>query len=314
MGISVEVTGLKKSFGKLDVLKDVNFMAWEGEILAILGPNGAGKTTIVNILTTLVPQDSGLAKVAGHDTLLDGKQVRASIGLTGQFAAVDGYLTGRENMQLIGRLYHLDGRLITSRISELINTFDLADFADRPARTYSGGMKRRLDLAMSLVADPAVLFLDEPTTGLDPKSRLALWSAIKDLAHSGRTIILTTQYMEEADFLANNIIVIDQGKVISEGSPGKLKADAGDARVIMTFKNEHDMNRAAAMFLDTSTDESDLSVTMPAQYGVESLHAKIGYLEMFGIYPVTAALRHPTLDDVFLSLTGHEAKKKDKHE
>jgi ABC-2 type transport system ATP-binding protein len=309
MSTSIEVNKLRKAFGTSQVLRGVSFTVQRGEILAILGPNGAGKSTIINIMSTLLPQDDGQVNIVGHDTQREGDKVRASIGLTGQFAAVDGYLSARENIQLIGRLYHLTNAT-SKRVDELIARFELQDVADRPARTYSGGMKRRLDLAMSLVADPPVLFLDEPTTGLDPKSRLTLWRMIKDLASSGRTILLTTQYMEEADYLADNIIVIDRGTIIAEGPPGKLKADAGDAKVEMTFKSEKDMMRAAQMFLDTTMNKDNLSVTMPAQYGVDSLHAKVGYLEMSGIAPETAALRHPTLDDVFLSLTGHETPHK----
>jgi ABC-2 type transport system ATP-binding protein len=308
MSISIQAKGLHKAFGGLEVLKDVSFVVWYGEILAILGPNGAGKTTIINILSTLLPQDSGTVSINSYDTLTQAGQVRANIGLSGQFAAVDEYLSGRENMRLIGRLYHLDSAVVKLRVDELIQEFDLASVAERPVRTYSGGMKRRLDLAMSLVADPPILFLDEPTTGLDPRSRLSLWNMIKDLASGGRTILLTTQYMEEADFLADNVIVIDHGTVIAEGSPGKLKADAGAAKLEITFKTAEDMKRAAAMFLDTTIDEPNLTVTMPAQYGIESLHAKIGHLETFGIWPETAALRRPTLDDVFLSLTGHETE------
>ncbi len=308
MGTSIQVDRLRKSFDGAQVVRGVSFTVDYGEILAILGPNGAGKSTIINMMSTLLPQDDGTISITGHDTLTDGLKVRASIGLTGQFAAVDGYLSAKENIQLVGRLYHLPEAYVQRQVRELINTFGLKEVANKPARTYSGGMKRRLDLAMSLVADPPVLFLDEPTTGLDPKSRLTLWKMIKDLAKQGRTILLTTQYMEEADHLADRIIVIDRGKVIAEGPPSKLKADVGEAKVEMTFKTEKDMQQAAHMFLDTNTDPDSLTVTMPAPYGVDSLHAKVGYLDMFGIVPDTAALRHPTLDDVFLSLTGHDAE------
>jgi ABC-2 type transport system ATP-binding protein len=307
-GISIQVTGLRKSFGSLEVLKGVNFVAWYGEILAILGPNGAGKTTIVNILSTLLPQDSGITNVAGHDTLVEGEQVRASIGLTGQFAAVDGYLSGRENMQLIGRLYHMEEAVVTSRVNALIKEFDLASFADRPARRYSGGMKRRLDLAMGLVADPPILFLDEPTTGLDPRSRLALWNMIKGLARNGRTILLTTQYMEEADFLADNVVVVDHGIVIAEGSPNRLKVDAGSVKLELTFRTTEEAQAAATMFRGANVNQDNLSVSIPAHYGVDSLKACLTYLEIAGMRPETAALRRPTLDDVFLSLTGHETE------
>ena len=306
MSASIEVKGLRKSFGKVAVLKDVNFSVKPGGILAILGPNGAGKTTIVNILSTLMPQDEGKATIAGFDTLRHGAKVRERIGLTGQFAAVDGYLSARENLRLIGRLYHLDDFIIGPRVDDLIDRFDLTAFADRPARTYSGGMKRRLDLAMSLVADPPILFLDEPTTGLDPRSRLKLWYMIKDLAHLGHTILLTTQQIEEADFLADDIIVIDHGMVIAEGSPNKLKVDIGIVKLELAFKTAEEMHKVAAMFRDTTPDEGNLSVSMPAKYGVDTLKATLQYLEKVGIRPETAALRRPTLDDVFLTLTGHE--------
>lgn len=276
----------------------------------MLGPNGAGKTTTINILSTLLIPDAGSATIVGHNVKSAGDKVRASIGLTGQFAAVDEYLTGRENVEMIGKLYHLPLSKIKKRAAELIEKFDLVDAADRPARTYSGGMKRRLDLAMSLVADPPVLFLDEPTTGLDPRSRLTLWNMIKELASAGTTVLLTTQYMEEADFLANNIIVIDHGTVIAEGSPAELKAKAGADTVEVTFTKASEMQKAQNLLKGT-VDEENLSLSVPSSKGVSSLREVLEKLEKAKIKVDTASLRRPTLDDVFLALTGHEATEKE---
>lgn len=314
MKTSIEVKDLKKSFGKVKVLKGVNFKVNEGQILAILGPNGAGKTTTINILSTLLNQDSGTASIAGFDTLTDGDEVRASIGLTGQFAAVDEYLTGRENIQMIGRLYHLPEADISPRVDELVKKFDLVDAADRPARTYSGGMKRRLDLAMSLVADPPVLFLDEPTTGLDPRSRLALWGMIRELASAGRTILLTTQYMEEADYLANNIIVIDHGTVIAEGTPSQLKTKAGADQIEVSFKTAEELRKALEVFKGKKavSDENDLTIHLSARKGLDSLKEALDALDKAKVKAATASLRRPTLDDVFLALTGRATAEDEK--
>lgn len=304
--VAIEVTNLKKSFGKLKVLDRISFKVQKGQILAILGPNGAGKTTTVNILSTLMPSDGGTAKINGHDIAKDGSGVRASIGLTGQFAAVDEYLTGRENIRLIGRLYHMEGRKIEPRVSELLKMFDLEAAADRPAKTYSGGMKRRLDLAMSLVADPAILFLDEPTTGLDPRSRLTLWRMITDLAREGRTILLTTQYMDEADFLADSIIVIDNGVVIASGTPRELKSKVGADSVEVTFGSIEELKKAEKALKGTA-DEANLSLRISTKHGMKTLKETIAKLEEHRIAADTASIRRPTLDDVFLALTGHGA-------
>lgn len=304
---AIEVAQLKKAFGELQVLKDVTFSVASGEILALLGPNGAGKTTTINILSTLLLPDSGKAHIAGHDVVRSGDKVRASIGLTGQFAAVDEYLTGRENIALIGKLYHLPAAEIARKTTDLIKKFDLEEAADRPARTYSGGMKRRLDLAMSLVADPPVLFLDEPTTGLDPRSRITLLNMIKELANGGTAVLLTTQYMEEADFLANNIIVIDHGTVIAKGSPAELKAKAGADTVEVTFTKATELKKAQAILGGTVNDEN-LSMSVPSNNGVTSLKEVLQKLEKSKVKVDTASLRRPTLDDVFLALTGHEAE------
>jgi ABC-2 type transport system ATP-binding protein len=309
MKYAVEVTDLQKSFGKSRVLKDVNFKVKEGEILALLGPNGAGKTTTVNILSTLLQPDEGRASVAGFDVVSKGHKVRATIGLTGQFAAVDEYLTGRENIHMIGRLYHMNERDISPRVIELLEKFDLVDAADRPARTYSGGMKRRLDLAMSLVASPSVLFLDEPTTGLDPRSRLTLWMMIKQLAKDGTSILLTTQYMEEAEYLADNVIVLDHGMIIAEGTVNELKSKAGSEQIEITLKKQSQVATALKVLRDSKvSDGDDTSLQLPAKNGLSDLKKSIDLLEKAKITIDTAALRRPTLDDVFLALTGHAAE------
>jgi len=309
MQYAIEVKNLQKSFGELKVLKNINFRVGEGTILAVLGPNGAGKTTTINILSTLLHADAGKAKVAGFDVEADAEKVRASIGLTGQFAAVDEYLTGRENVKLIGQLYHLAPEGIDARVQDLLEQFDLVDAADRTAKTYSGGMKRRLDLAMSLVAAPPVLFLDEPTTGLDPRSRITLWQTIKELARSGTTILLTTQYMEEAEYLADNVIVIDHGSVIAEGTTKELKAQVGAEQVEVILKKAADRSKVTSLFKGAVPhNDSDEGVTIPAPKGITSLKDVISKLEQEKIGVDTAALRRPTLDDVFLALTGHTAE------
>jgi ABC-2 type transport system ATP-binding protein len=304
---AVTVKNLQKSFGKVEVLKKVSFNVPRGEILALLGPNGAGKTTTIRMLSTLLQPDAGSISVAGFDPVKQGASVRASIGLTGQFAAVDEYLTGRENVVLIGQLYHLSKAEAGRRADELLQTFDLVEAANRPAKTYSGGMKRRLDLAMSLVASPPILFLDEPTTGLDPRSRIGLWQHIKGLAKGGTTILLTTQYMEEAEYLADNVIVIDHGKVIAEGTVNQLKAKAGAERVEILLKNTKDVPKAQQVLgKDAEYNAENDTITVPAKKGVASLSAVLDSLSKASIKVDTAALRRPTLDEVFLALTGHD--------
>lgn len=304
--MSVVVHDLHKSYGNLKVLKGVSFEVPKGTVLALLGPNGAGKTTTVKVLATLLRSDKGQAQVNGFDVVREPQDVRAGIGLTGQFAAVDEYLTGRENIRLVGRLYHLANDVVEARTSRLLDQFDLVDAADRPARTYSGGMKRRLDLAMSLVAEPPVLFLDEPTTGLDPRSRLALWDMIKGLTKNGTTVLLTTQYMEEADFLASRVVVIDHGVVIAEGTPGELKAQAGAAAIEINFADANDLEAAGRLFEDGEIDHDGGRLTVPAPHGISDLERVLATLKKKGLEPDTAALRRPTLDEVFLALTGHK--------
>ncbi len=308
---AIEVKGLQKSFDKLKVLENVSFKAERGKILALLGPNGAGKTTTINILSTLMHPTGGSAKIEGFDVVKDDDEVRSRIGLTGQYAAIDGYLTGRENVKLIGQLYHLDGKIIDAKVTELLSKLDLNDAADRPANTYSGGMKRRLDLAMSLVAAPQIIFLDEPTTGLDPRSRLSLWRMIKELAAEGTTILLTTQYMEEAEFLSDNVIVLDHGKIIAEGTVNQLREQAGAQQVEVTVKNPKDVAKAQKLFADSVLSEDGNNVlTFPAKDGVNSLKSSLDQLQKASITLDAASLRRPTLDDVFLALTGHVAEEK----
>lgn len=308
----IKVKGLRKSFGKVKVLSGVSFDVKSGTILALLGPNGAGKTTTINILSTLLIPDGGTASVAGYDIKKDADDVRRSVGLTGQFAAVDEYLTGRENLEMIGKLYHMtDG--IKERSQQLLEQFDLTDAAERPVRTYSGGMKRRLDLAMSLIASPPILFLDEPTTGLDPRSRLGLWTMIKQLAKEGKTILLTTQYMEEAEQLAQDVVVIDHGRVIASGTPTTLKRKVGAERVEIVLYKLADVTKTAGLFDKrlVTVDEENRTVNITAKQGASSLKDAINAVEKAKLSVASIALRQPTLDDVFLTLTGHEAESKE---
>lgn len=312
-GPAIEVKNLQKSFGKLQVLTGINFSVKRGSIFALLGPNGAGKTTTVRILSTLLLPDSGQATVNGYEVTAKPTAVRGSIGLTGQFAAVDEYLTGEENMLMIGRLYRLSVAQTQSRTKELLEQFDLVEASKRPVRTYSGGMKRRLDLAMSLIATPPIIFLDEPTTGLDPRSRLTMWEIIKDLAKSGTTILLTTQYMDEADQLADNIVVIDGGKVIAEGTPDSLKGKIGSDRLEITISKKGDFQKAQEV-IDGSTlqiDEDKRMLSIASKGGAKTLQEVLEKLSAAKIEVDGISLHRPTLDDVFLSLTGHTTNQSD---
>lgn len=304
---AIVVKGLRKSFGDLEVLRGVNFAVKRGTILALLGPNGAGKTTAVRVLSTLLTTDGGEVSVNGYDVVTQAAEVRASIGLTGQYAAVDQYLTGEENMLMIGRLYRLSHEDTRRRTKELLEFFDLKEASTRPVKTYSGGMKRRIDLAMSLIASPPVIFLDEPTTGLDPRSRLMMWGMIKKLADSGTTILLTTQYMDEADYLADSIVVIDNGEVIAEGTSNSLKAKVGSDYLDVVISNQNGFKKAQQFMNDENLqiDAESRVLSVATERGVSKLKQVLQQLEDAKVEVDSVSLRRPTLDDVFLSLTGH---------
>lgn len=301
----ISVKNLQKSYGKNKVLRGINFDVMPGTMLALLGPNGAGKTTTVRILSTLLRSDSGSVTIGGNDLQKDPKAVRRIIGLTGQSAAVDELLTGRENLVMMGRLYRLTAKSAKARADELLKEFDLVKAADRPAKTYSGGMRRRLDLAVSLIAEPPVIFLDEPTTGLDPRSRLSMWSIIKKLLANGTTILLTTQYLDEADQLADNIIVIDGGKVIAEGTAKQLKSKVGKDRLEISFDSDTQLNTAVKALgkkvVDTSDKEHSLTVIVNDTN--TDVKNTLDTLSKAKVKVASMAVHKPTLDDVFLALT-----------
>lgn len=314
---AITAEGLVKTFGSGDksvhAVAGIDLVVPKGQIVGLLGPNGAGKTTTVRMLTTLLLPDAGRAVVAGHDVVTEPQAVRANIGLSGQFAAVDENLTGRENLWLFGRLYQLTSQKATKRAAELLEQFALTDAADRPAKTYSGGMRRRLDLAGSLIVHPEVLFLDEPTTGLDPSSRLDLWDVIRDRVAEGSTILLTTQYLEEADALADRIVVIDKGKIIAEGTADELKAQVGGDRIEVIVHEAASLSEAEAIMQRGSdgqavVDEHIRKITVPTSNGSKGLVLVIRDLDDAGIDIDDIALRRPSLDDVFLKLTGHRAE------
>lgn len=304
-----EVRDVYKYFGDTHALDGVSFEAPEGKIFGLLGPNGAGKTTIVRMLSTLSRPDKGTVKVLGLDVVKEADKVRRQIGLAGQYAAVDEYLTGRENIELAGRLYHLPRKEVKQRTQQLLESLNLADAADRQVRTYSGGMRRRLDLGSSLVVRPKVLFLDEPTTGLDPRTRLDLWQIIRYLVKEGTSILLTTQYLEEADELADSITVIDHGKVIAAGTSDQLKRQLGGDVIEFQISNLKDQGKAllAVDAIGTkkpSFDEQSLLVSLPVKDGSKVLAGVVRALDKAHIEPVSLSLHRPSLDDVFLSLTG----------
>lgn len=306
-GDAIVVKNLQKSYGKLRVLDGISFKVKRGTIFALLGPNGAGKTTTIKILSTLLEADAGQATVNGYNVAENEGGVRESIGLTGQYAAVDEYLSGQENLELIGRLYRLDRAEVSKRTKELLEEFDLVEASKRPVKTYSGGMRRRLDLAMSLIATPPIIFLDEPTTGLDPRSRMTMWAIIKNLAENGTTILLTTQYMEEADQLASTIVVIDGGKVIAEGDPNSLKAKVGSEHIDLTIAKKASFEKAVqAVSSDKpAADAERRTISIATKGGVKKLKEILQRLDDEGVAVEHVTLRRPTLDDVFLSLTGH---------
>ena len=312
MTFAIQATGLVKRYGAVAALDGVDISVPTGTVLGLLGPNGAGKTTVVRILTTLLVPDGGSAEVAGIDVLADPRSVRRKIGLSGQYAAVDEHLTGFENLDMIGRLYHLGRRRSRERARELLSRFDLTDAADRPSKTYSGGMRRRLDLAGALVAEPPVLFLDEPTTGLDPRSRSDMWEVLQQLVSGGTTLLLTTQYLEEADLLADEIVVIDHGRVIAQGTADQLKTQVGGERLEITVADPARLAGAARLLehlgvAPPALDEHRRSLLMPVTGGVSVLREALRLLDEGDLVVEDAGLRRPTLDDVFLTLTGHGA-------
>ncbi|WP_166350436.1 ATP-binding cassette domain-containing protein [Phytoactinopolyspora limicola] len=302
---AIEASGLRKSFGKTEVLKGVDLVVERGAVLALLGPNGAGKTTAVRILSTLLPADGGVATVGGHDVSRAPNEVRSVVGIAGQYATVDEILTGHENLVMIGRLYHLGKSAARQRADELLEQFDLVEAGKRPVKTYSGGMRRRLDLAASLIAKPPIIFLDEPTTGLDPRSRQSMWNVIRELVESGITLLLTTQYLEEADQLADRVAVIDHGRIIAEGTPADLKSTIGNERLELEFAGSAELTAAAGVIgVDTiRRHEPDTKLSLAVD-GPDDVRQILTALDAAGVKVADLALLKPTLDDVFFSLTG----------
>ncbi len=313
MTAAIEVQGLVKRYKQTTALAGIDFAVPEATVLGLLGPNGAGKTTAVRILSTLIKADEGSATVFGMDVVAEADAVRSTIGLTGQYAAVDEYLTGFENLEMVGRLYQLGKAESRSRAAALLDRFDLGHAGARIAKTYSGGMRRRLDVAASLIAQPRVLFLDEPTTGLDPRSRLGMWQFIEDLVKDGTTILLTTQYLDEADRLADSIVVIDEGKVIARGTADELKAQVGGERLEFTVGHAAELpdlhDRLASLAVDDPIlNEQTRRLTIPVTGGADVLREALTRLEGSPITIVDVGLRRPDLDDVFMTLTGHAAE------
>jgi ABC-2 type transport system ATP-binding protein len=302
--LAVQVDAVRKSFGETVVLDGVDLTVAEGTIFALLGPNGAGKTTMVRILSTLVSADSGTVRVAGHDVAGDPDGVRASIGVTGQFSAVDELLTGKENLQLMADLNHLDRAAGRARVAELLDRFGLVEAATRAVSTYSGGMRRRLDLAMTLVGSPRVIFLDEPTTGLDPRSRRLMWDDIRELAGGGVTILLTTQYLDEADELADRIAVLDRGRIVAEGTPDELKRRVPGGHVHLQFTDPPALHAAAALFDGATPDEERLVLRVPGTGDVASLRLLLERLDDARLAVEELSISRPDLDDVFFAVTG----------
>jgi ABC-2 type transport system ATP-binding protein len=316
MAYVIRAEGVVKRFGNLRALDGLDLAVPEGTILGLLGPNGAGKTTAVRVFTTLLVPDDGVVHVAGLDVKEDPQGVRERIGVSGQYAAVDENLTGYENLDMIGRLYRLGRRSSRTRARELLDRFSLADAADRPVKTYSGGMRRRLDLAGALVASPRVLFLDEPTTGLDPRSRNDMWDVIRELVSGGATLLLTTQYLEEADRLADDIVVIDRGRAIAHGTADELKTQVGGERIELVVEHRSDVGQVEALLADVTdgevqSDHASRRLVAPVTGGAATLMEVLRRVEEAQVNVLDFGLRRPTLDDVFLTLTGHATEPAD---
>ncbi|OXM73394.1 MULTISPECIES: ATP-binding cassette domain-containing protein [Amycolatopsis] len=302
---AITASGLRKSYQDKVVLDGIDLDVRAGSIFSLLGPNGAGKTTTVNVLTTLIKADGGTVRVAGHDIATEAKAVRAAIGVTGQFAAVDELLTGQENLQLmvdLNRARAKDGKRI---VTELLERFDLVESAQKPASTYSGGMRRKLDLAMTLVGNPRIIFLDEPTTGLDPRSRRTMWEIIRELVSDGVTIFLTTQYLEEADQLADRVAVLDKGRLVAQGTPDELKRQIPGTHVRLRFTTTAELDSAARILPGSTRDDDALTLRVPSDGGTKSLRSLLDRLDEYSLSAETFTVHTPDLDDVFLALTGH---------
>ncbi|WAL66539.1 ATP-binding cassette domain-containing protein [Amycolatopsis cynarae] len=301
---AIAVSGLRKAYGDKIVLDGIDLDVGAGTIFSLLGPNGAGKTTTVNVLTTLMKADGGTVRVAGHDIATEAKAVRAAIGVTGQFAAVDELLTGQENLQLMVDLKGGGNRVVTA----LLERFDLVESARKPVSTYSGGMRRKLDLAMTLVGNPRIIFLDEPTTGLDPRSRRTMWTIVRELVAEGATIFLTTQYLEEADQLADRVAVLDQGRLVAQGTPDELKRRIPGTHVRLRFGTAAELDTAARIITDSTRDDDALTLRVPSDGGTKSLRDLLGRLDEYSIGAEGFSVHTPDLDDVFLALTGHTSE------
>ncbi|HEY5116378.1 MAG TPA: ATP-binding cassette domain-containing protein [Nakamurella sp.] len=306
---AIETTGLRKAFGDHTVLDGIDLTVAAGTIFALLGPNGAGKTTTVNILSTLISADAGTARVAGHDIDRDGSAVRAAIGVTGQFSAVDGLLTGAENLRLMADLHHLGRAEGRRQSAALLERFDLTDVARKPAMTYSGGMKRKLDLAMTLMGSPTVIFLDEPTSGLDPRSRRDLWDLVRGLVADGVTIMLTTQYLDEADRLADRIAVLDSGRIVAEGTPAELKRRVPGGTIVLYLNDRAGLEATARAFPEGARDDDALTLSLSAGGDIPSIRSVLDRLERSAVTASHLEVTSPGLDDVFLALTGPDARK-----
>ncbi|HEX2367963.1 MAG TPA: ATP-binding cassette domain-containing protein [Acidimicrobiia bacterium] len=306
---AISVEGLRKSYGDNLVLDGIDLSVAEGTVFALLGPNGAGKTTIVQILSTLIGADAGQVEVAGHDPATEPDEVRAAIGVTGQFSAIDKLLTGEENLMLMADLHHLPKSESRRRVSELLERFDLVEAADKFPETYSGGMQRRLDLAMGLVGSPRIVFLDEPTTGLDPRGRHTMWEAIRSLASGGVTIFLTTQYLEEADRLADRVALLDGGNLVAQGTPDELKRLAPGGHIELRFATPSDLESAASVLDAMGHDDEGLALQVASDGGIASLRSVLDRLDHESIEVGSLTVHTPSLDDVFFALTGHATSK-----